>query len=352
MQNLTILKPFKLFDLNLKNRIVMTAMTRNFADKNHVPTNLMREYYTLRAKNGIGMILTEGTIIHPSGDGYLSVPYIYTNAQIKGWQKITSSVHKFKTGIFCQLWHCGRISHPDYLGGAIPVSSSAVRPEGVTSRTKKPFVTPRALKLNEIPQIIKMFSKAAQNALSAEFDGVEIHGGHGYLLDQFLDSRINQRHDAYGGSIENRCRLLLEVVKAVLDVTGTDKTILRISPSREMKGIIYNWPNLEEMIRYLIPKLDQAGLRILDISCARSDFFEIYKKTSGRVIHMVRPLWKHKILGGSSLPPEKAENEVKKGMLDLVTYGRMIIANPDFIAKISQGKKLVPYSKDMLDNLV
>lgn len=341
-----LLEPFELFGLNLKNRVVMAPMTRCFSGPNHIPTNLMRDYYARRAEKGVGLILTEGTVIHPSGDGYPDVPYIFNREQIEGWKKVTEQVHIFHAPIFCQLWHCGRISHPGFLDGKLPVSSSAVKPDGVTSRSKKPYVTPRALELSEIPQIADQFAQGAKNALAAGFDGIEIHGGHGYLIDQFLDSRINQRTDAYGGSIENRCRFLLDVVKSVLSVYGSERTILRISPSREMDGL-YEWPDMKEMLGYLIPQLSQIGLRILDVSCARSDYF----KTSGKVVRLIRADWHHKIISGASLTMAQADEEIKNGLIDLVTYGRQLLANPDFVELLHEGKEPIPFQAEMLKTL-
>lgn len=345
-----LLEPFSKHDLLLKNRVVMSAMTRNFADKDHNPTDLMRAYYERRAAGGVGLILTEGAIIHPSGDGYPNVPHIYTDAHVEAWKKIVDAVHQHNTKIFCQLWHCGRISHPDYLNGELPVSSSAMRPEGNAPRTQKPMVTPRALEHDEIPVVVEMFAEAARKALQAGFDGVEIHGGHGYLIDQFFDSRINQRTDEYGGAVENRCRFALEVTKAVLAVAGLSRTSLRISPSREMGGL-YEWLDLEKMIDYLVLQLDTAGLRILDISCARSDTTNIYNSTSGKIVRMVRPLWPHIIIAGASLPPEKAEEELRDSFIDLITYGRFILANPDFAKKIAADEPLVVYNTEMLKTL-
>ena len=345
-----LLEPFSKYGLALKNRVVMSAMTRNFADHDHNPTDLMRAYYERRAAHDVGLILTEGTIIHPLGDGYPNVPYIYTDEQVEHWKHITDAVHTHGAKIFCQLWHCGRISHPDYLGGALPVAPSAVRPEGNAPHMQVPMVTPRALEHDEIPHIVDMFREAAKKALAAGFDGVEIHGGHGYIIDEFFDSRINQRTDEYGGSVENHCRFGLEVVKAVLEVAGPDRTMLRISPSRDMRGL-YEWPDLQEMIAYLVPQLDQLGLRMLDISCARSDTLDIYHTTSGKMVRMVRPLWPHIIIAGASLPPDKAEKEITDGLVDLITYGRFILANPDFVKKITTGEPLVPYNPDMRNTL-
>ncbi|OGZ47402.1 MAG: hypothetical protein A3J54_02340 [Candidatus Ryanbacteria bacterium RIFCSPHIGHO2_02_FULL_45_13b] len=347
-----LLEPFSKYNLTLKNRIVMSAMTRNFADENHNPTDLMRAYYERRAANDVGLILTEGTIIHPSGDGYPRVPYIYTDAQVEAWKRVTESVHNHGAKIFCQLWHCGRISHPDYLNGNLPVSSSAVRPEGNAPHMQVPMVTPRALEHDEIPEVVDMFRNATKKALLAGFDGVEIHGGHGYIIDQFFDSRINQRTDEYGGSIENRCRFGLEIVKAVLDIAGPEHTALRISPSREMGGVLYEWPDMDTMLAYLVPELDNVGLRILDISCARSDTLDIYHSTSGKIVRIARPLWRHIIIAGASLPAKEAEKEIADGFVDLISYGRFILANPDFVKKITNDEPLAPYDPDMRKTLL
>ena len=340
------LKPFAQDGLSLKNRVVMSAMTRNFSSEDHLATDEMKDYYARRAKYGVGLILTEGTIIHPLADGYPRVPYIYTKEQTESWKKVVDAVHKEDTKIFCQLWHCGRISHPDYLGGQIPVSVSNIKPDGNAPRINQPFVAPRALLTEEIPEIVEMFEVATRNALLAGFDGVEIHAGHGYLLDSFFDSRINNRTDQYGGSIENRCRFPLMVLKAVLAIAGPFSTSLRISPSREMNGI-YEWPDKDEMLAYLLPEMERLGLTILDVSCARSD----YRKTSGKVVHAIRSKWKGTLMSGASLSFEDADEEVKSGYIDLVTYGRFLIANPDLVQKIEEGSPLVPYDTQMLKTL-
>lgn len=346
MNDYFFLKPFEKFGLALKNRLVMTAMTRNFADKNHCATDLMRAYYERRAKDGVGLILTEGTIIHPSGDGYPDVPYIYTEEQVESWKPVVKAVQAQGTKIFCQLWHCGRISDPVFLDGALPVSSSNLPGVGVHSRLKTPFVSPRALEADELPDIVEMFAHAARNALAAGFDGVEVHAGHGYLLDSFFDSNVNTRTDDYGGSIPNRCRFPLQVIKSVLEVAGPLKTSVRISPSREMNGL-YEWPERDAMLAYLIPALDAMGVRILDVSCTHANYFE----TSGTVVRLIRPVWPHIIISGASLAPEKADEEIQAGFIDLVTYGKFILANPDFVEKITSGRELAPYSKELLKTL-
>lgn len=331
----------------LKNRIAMAAMTRGFADSNHCATESMKNYYALRAENGVGLILTEGVIIDRSGDGYNSVPYIETKEHAQSWKPVIEAVHKQGSKIFCQLWHCGRISHSDYTGGIAPVSSTNLPAEGINRQNNKPFGTPVALDYAGIQQVHDYYARATVLALEAGFDGVQLHLGHGYLADQFFDARINDRTDEYGGSIENRCRFSTELIEKILRQFPADKIAVRISPSRDM-GSIYDWPDLEAMINYFIPKCWDLGLRILDVSCARADYYQ----TSGRVIRMVRPLWKGVLLGGASLSAEQAESEISEGLLDIVTWGRALIANPDLPLKIEAQKKWAEFSPALLKELI
>ncbi|MBK9284921.1 MAG: alkene reductase [Sphingobacteriaceae bacterium] len=326
----------------LKNRIVMSAMTRGFASEKHLCTHDILEYYERRAKDGIGLIITEGIIIHPSADGYNRVPHLYTNEQAKEWKKVTDAVHNHNTKIFAQLWHCGRISHSDFTNGETIVSSTNKPAEGINRQNNKPFGTPRALKTDEIPMIYDMFMNSADKAFDAGFDGVEIHMGHGYLIDQFLDSRINDRNDKYGGSIENRCRIALELTEQLLKKFGPNKILLRLSPSRMMGGL-YEWPELDDMINYLFSELEKLGLRLIDISCANAD----YHQTSGKSIRKIRKLWKHTIIGGASLSVASANSEIRDGYLDLVTWGRAILANPDFVTKLKELKPLQTMTDEM-----
>jgi N-ethylmaleimide reductase len=198
-----------------------------------------------------------------------------------------------------------------------------------------------------MPTIYEMFRLAARNAMDAGFDGVQVHGGHGYLTDQFFDARVNDRTDSYGGSVENRCRFGLELLETVLAELGPEKVMMRISPSRFM-GELYDWPDLDEMINYLIPAFKSLGLRMLDISCANADYFE----TSGRIVRTVRPMWDGLIIGGASLTPDQAENEIKDGFLDMVTWGRRILSNPDFCRKIQNGESLQDFDPAQLKSLV
>ena len=330
-----------------KNRIVMSAMTRGFANEDHCCNSEILKYYEKRAKFGVGLIITEGIIIHPSGDGYNNVPYLFTKEQMMSWKKVVKSVHQYNTKIYAQLWHCGRISHNDYTNGYDIVSSTNKQAEGINRQNNKPYGKPRALKNNEMENIYKMFNHSAELAMEADFDGVEIHMGHGYLVDQFLDANVNDRNDNYGGSVKNRIRFASELLDSIIKKIGYEKVMVRISPSREMNGL-YEWPNTLEMMKQLLKEFESKGLRQLDISCANSNYYE----TSGKIIRQVRKLWKHLLIGGASLTIDDAENEINSGYLDLVTWGRAILANPDFVKLIKNNLPIKDFNNKMRDTLI
>jgi N-ethylmaleimide reductase len=330
----------------LRNRTVMSAMSRGFAADGHHATDAMRDYYQKRADGGVGLILTEGTIIHPSGDGWNNAPFIASDAHAESWRPVVDAVHQSGAAIACQLWHCGRISHSDYTGGA-PVSATNQAAAGVNRQNGKPYGEPRALLAEEMPTIYGYYVDAARRALGVGFDAVELHVGHGYLADQFLDARVNDRTDQYGGSVENRCRFALELIEAVLKAVPSDRVIARISPSRFMGGI-YNWPDLEDMLAYFIPALRDLGLVALDISCANST----YSETAGEIVRAVRPMWSGVLMGGASLTVAQAEAELEAGLLDAVTWGRAFIANPDLVEKIESSAPWAAFEDTMRDTLV
>lgn len=343
-----ILEPFTRDGvISVKNRVVMSAMTRSFADANHCATDQIRAYYERRAASGTGLILTEGVVVHPTADGYNNVPHMATAAQSESWKPVIAGVHKHGAKIFCQLWHCGRISHEDYTGGVPPVSSTDVAAEGINRQNGKPYGKPTALTPEGIQEVHGYVVDAAKRAIGAGFDGVQLHLGHGYLADSFFDSRINTRTDAYGGSVENRCRFALEQIAALMAVLPASQVIVRISPSRDMGGI-YDWPDLNAMLDHLIPAMYALGVRLLDISCARADYYQ----TSGRVIRMVRPHWPDVLIGGASLSQTQAEQELADGYLDLVTWGRSFIANPDLVAKIRDARVWAEFDPKQLSELV
>jgi len=220
---LQLLTPIQIGDLRLTNRIFMAPLTRCRGSADRVPNTLMRDYYVQRAS--AGLILSEATAVTPKGVGYPDTPGIWSPEQVQGWKLVTDAVHAAGGKMFLQLWHVGRVSHPSYLDGELPVAPSAIAPKGHVSllRPKRPFVTPRALETSEIPAIVEAYRQGAQNAQAAGFDGVEIHGANGYLLDQFLQDSTNHRTDQYGGSIENRARLMLEVADAAISVWGPSR---------------------------------------------------------------------------------------------------------------------------------
>ena len=330
-----------------QNRVVMSAMTRGFADKNHCATSDILNYYENRAKNDLGLIITEGIIIHPSADGYNNVPHLFTDEQMLSWKKIVDAIHKYETKIYAQLWHCGRISHSDYTGGLDPVSSTNNRAKGTNRQNDKPFGKPKALKVDEMQSIYNMFNHSAELALKAGFDGIQIHMGHGYLVDQFIDENINDRQDKYGGTIENRIRFAIELLNSLIKKIGNEKIMVRISPSRMMGGI-YEWPEMIPTLEKLLKEFDTAGLRQLDISCANSNYFE----TSGKVIKQIKKQWPHLLIGGASLTIAEAENEINEGSLDMVTWGRAILANPNFVKLVEKGLPLKEFDNLMRESLI
>lgn len=331
----------------LKNRVVMAPMTRSFASADHLCTPNIAAYYERRAAGGVGLILTEGIIVHPSGDGYNTVTHLYTKEHALAWREAVQAVHRHGSKIYAQLWHCGRISHNEYTKGWDVLSSTDIPATGINRQNNRPYGKPRALRSEEMPSIYDMFVRSADFAFSAGFDGVQLHMGHGYLIDQFLDARINDRSDEYGGTIENRCRMASELLTAVVNKHGPERVMVRISPSRMMGGL-YEWPDLDSVLELLLKNFKEIGLRQLDISCANADYFQ----TSGKIIRQVRKNWPYLMLGGASLSLDEADSEIENGFLDLVTWGRAMIANPDFVNRVKQGLELRPFDDSMRATLL
>lgn len=330
----------------LSSRVVMSAMTRSAATADGVPTAAMAAYYARRAQGAVGLLLTESTAVSAVGDGFPNAPRIISDTHVEGWRRVTDAVHGAGAPIFCQLFHAGRITHPDYTDGLQPVSATDRQAEGINRRNGKPYAVPRRLEASELPRIIEEFRRAASAAMRAGFDGVELHLAHGYLIDQFLDARVNDRDDAYGGTVANRCRLAIELTAAVVAELGSGNVIVRISPSRWMDGM-YDWPEMPAMLNHLLPAMAAAGLRMLDISCAKAD----YLATSGRVVRRVRPLWPHLLMAGASLSRDEAQAELDAGLLDMVTFGRLLIANPDLVQRWRDGRSIRAYDPAMLSSL-
>ena len=316
--------PIRIGDLQLSNRIIMAPLTRCRASKGRVPNDMMAEYYRQRA--GAGMILTEATSVTPMGVGYPNTPGIWSEDQVAGWRKVTQAVHAEGGKILLQLWHVGRISDPVYLEGELPVAPSAIRPEGHVSliRPKKEYVTPRALTLEEIPELVEAYRRGAENARRAGFDGVEIHGANGYLLDQFLQTNSNQRTDQYGGSIENRARLLLEVTDAVLSVWEPGRVGVHLAPRGDGHDMGDEDP--AALFGYVAREL---GKRQLAFLCSREHEAEDslgpdLKEQFGGVY-----------IANENYEKASAERWLAEGKADAVAFGRLYIANPDLAERFA-----------------
>lgn len=326
MPAIDLFTPLQLGSLTLSNRMVMAPLTRNRSSPEGVPHALNVEYYRQRA--GAGLILTEATCIAPEGVGYPLTPGIWNSAQVDGWKTVTDTVHAAGGKIFCQLWHVGRISHPDLQpGGQLPVAPSAIKPAGdaFTLEGPKPFVTPRALALEELPGIVAAYRHAAANALLAGFDGVEVHAANGYLLDEFLRDGSNQRQDAYGGGIDQRARLLLEVMSAVCSVCDASKVGVRLSPVQPFNDMRDSNP--QATFSRVVELLNQYGLAYLHITemgrdapGAAGPFFEPLE---------LRKLWKGVFMTNAGYDKARGNAALAAGQADLIAFGVPFIANPD-----------------------
>lgn len=322
----SLLESYNLGGLELPNRVIMAPMTRNRAGEGNVPHELNAEYYKQRAS--AGLIISEGTQISEQGVGYPFTPGIHTDEQIKGWKKVTDAVHESDGRIFAQIWHVGRISHPDFHNGDKPVAPSAIKPEGqaFTAEGLKDFEEPRALKADEIPGIIEDFAQAARNALEAGFDGVEIHGANGYLIDQFIQNGTNQRTDKYGGSVENRARFALEVTKAVVDAVGAEKVGIRLSPSGEFNDM--HDSNPKHTFTYVINQLNDFDLAYLHLVEPLTDVSELDNYLE-EVTPFFRNIYEGTIITCGGYDKKSGNKAIKDGHTDLVAYAQLFLANPD-----------------------
>lgn len=336
MTDKALFQPYKLGSLTLANRFVMAPLTRNRAGAGLVPSEFAATYYAQRAS--AGLIITEATQISPQAQGYQDTPGLYIQAQIDGWRKVTDAVHAKGGKIFVQLWHVGRISHVDLQpNGAAPVAPSAIRAE------TKVFVNngfadtsePRALAVDEIPGIIEDFRQAAANAIKAGFDGVEVHGANGYLLEQFLKDGANQRTDAYGGSVENRARLLLEVTETVSKEIGAERTGVRISPVSPANAISISNP--QEQYDYVADELNKLGIVYLHVvEGATGGPRDIAPFNYGSL----RQRFKNTYMANNGYNTELASAHLAEGKADLFALGRPFISNPDLVERLKTGAAL------------
>ncbi len=337
----TLLSPFDLAGLPLKNRVVMAALTRGRAGKERIPNALMAEYYAQRAS--VGLIVSEATPISKQANGWLNNPGIYSEEQMQAWKQVVDAVHAQGTPFFLQLWHPGRASHSSFQEqGQLPVSASAIRLTGSDIHTpigKQPYETPRALETNEIPFIVEDYCQAAQRAQEAGFDGVELHAANGYLFDQFLQSKTNQRTDQYGGSLENRYRFLKEVVEAVLTVFPANRVGVRLSPNS-----IYNdmgSPDFRETFLYVSQQLNEYGLSYLSLidGLELNGFHEFGEPM---VLAEFRDVFTGAIIANGGYTKETATAAIASGNADLVAFGRSIMSNPDLVERFTNGWALNP----------
>lgn len=336
--NHPLFQPFELGANLLKNRIVMAPLTRNRASEGNIPNASNVTYYAQRAS--AGLIISEATQISPQGIGYPNTPGIYTEQQIQGWKSVLNAVHEKDGKMFLQLWHVGRISHSSLQpNNALPVAPSAIKPhegKAMTYEGLKDFETPRALELEEIPGIINDYRKAAQNALAAGFDGVEVHAANGYLLDQFLRNGSNQRQDQYGGSLENRCRLVLEVLDAVLQVWPANKVGLRLSPSGTFNSMSDTDP--EALFSYLLGKLNEHHLAYVHIvEVNEADLIH-----GGRCVETLalRKAYKGNFILCSDYTGYKAKHAIETNLAQAVAFGKLFIANPDLPERLAINAEL------------
>ncbi|WP_181708615.1 alkene reductase [Chthonobacter rhizosphaerae] len=331
-----LFSPVRLGAIELANRVVMAPLTRSRADKDDAVTDLTVEYYRQRAS--AGLIVTEGSPISRQGKGYAYTPGIFTDLQVERWRKVTDAVHAAGGRIVIQLWHVGRISHPDLQAdGALPVAPSAVRPEGkaFTEAGFKDLVTPRALAASELPGILDDFRRATVNARRAGFDGVEIHGANGYLLDQFLKDKTNRRTDAYGGSVENRMRFPLEVVDAVVGAWDKDHVGIRISPVSPANDIDDSDP--KAVFVPFVEALSARGLAYLHVIEGATGG---PRDLGGWDPRDLRSVFKGAWMGNNSYDRDLAMEAVATGEADVVAFGRPFIANPDLVERLRRNAPL------------
>ncbi len=345
-----LFSPLKIGPHTVSHRVVLAPLTRLRADDGDRPSDLMVEYYSQRATEG-GLLISEATPVALAGYGYAGAPGIYHDRQIKGWMKVTDAVHANGGRIFLQLWHVGRQSHPDLQpGGGAPVAPSAIAAEGeaYTKAGPKPYTMPRALELAEIPAIIEEFRKAAERALAAGFDGIELHGANGYLPDQFLEDGSNKRTDEYGGPVENRARFMLEILDALVSVWGPDRVGVRLSPSGSYGSMSDSDPLAT--FSYLVSQLNRYGLAYLHIVEPRIKGSEDLvdgqaEHTPPVAVEHLRSLFDGVIIAAGGFTRASALDVVEAGHADMVAFGRRFISNPDLPERLRRDLPLAPYDR-------
>lgn len=324
---LSLFTPLQVGALTLPNRVLLAPLTRTRADAGHLPNALMAQYYAQRATGGL--LITECTMVAPGTSAFINEPGIYSDAQIAAWKLTTNAVHAQGGRIFMQIWHAGRAAHPDINDGTPCVSSSALAVDGETHtpKGKVAHTVPQALTEAQIPALVAAYAQGAKNAIAAGFDGVEVHGANGYLIDQFLRDTPNQRTDRYGGSLDNRARFLFEVLTAVTAAIGADRVGLRLSPLNSYNSMKDSDPIA--LIGFLSDKLNAFKLAYLHVM--RADFFGVQK---GDVESVARANYKGILIGNMGYTPDEADAAIAAGKVDAVAFGTSFLANPDLPARI------------------
>ncbi len=334
-------------DITLQNRILMAPLTRCMADDNLVPTQAMADYYARRAD--AGLIISEATIIRPDGQGYPNTPGLFSPEQIQGWQKVTQAVHKKGGKIFAQLWHTGRVAHPHFYDGDKVIAPSAEKVDGTVPRMRDlTYITPTPASKEEIEQLVEDYAQAAANAIDAGFDGVEIHGANGYLIDQFLHVDSNKRTDEFGGTPENMARFPLQVIDAITHRIGANRTALRISP-----GAYFNMAGHQDdrgVFDYLLAELSERQLAYLHLGLF--DDTMTFDYLDGNATDYVRKNYPHTLVGVGGYSAATGSDAIENNRFDLLAIGRPFIANPDYVEKVKTQQEVTPYSDDMLTSLV
>ncbi len=329
----------KVGDHTFKNRIVLAPMTRSRAGKERMPNTLMAEYYSQRA--GAGLLITEATVISEQGFGWNESPGIYSDAQAEAWKQIVEAAHSKGSKIFLQLWHCGRASHSDFHSGELPVSASAIKLNGDHIHTplgKKEYETPRALTTEEVKQTVQDYKKAAQRAKSAGFDGVEIHGANGYLIDQFLESKTNHRTDEYGGSLENRFRFLKEIYEAIATIYTPGSIGVRISPNGAFNDM--GSPDYRETFLYVATELAKYKIAYLHVMDGLG--FGFHELGEPMTLDEFKAVFPGVVIGNVGYTKESAEAAIESGSADMIAIGRPYISNPDLVERFKNNWPLNP----------
>ncbi len=335
--NNPLLTPFQLGALSLPNRIVMAPLTRSRATDGNVPSDMAIEYYVQRAS--AGLIISEATQISPEGQGYIFTPGIHSPEQLAGWKRITSAVHAAQGRIIAQLWHVGRISHTSFQpNGQAPVAPSAIRATGKTyiKGGFTDFSEPRALATEEIPRVVNDYRQATRNALEAGFDGVEVHGANGYLIDQFLRDKTNHRGDQYGGTIEHRTRFLLEVMQAVIAEAGRERTGIRLAPVTPSNDISDSNPTA--LFTYVIDRLNELAPAFIHVVEGATGGARDYDPTFN--FPALRKRFNGAYIANNGYTPELARKTLDEGHADLIAFGKLFIANPDLVERIRRSAPL------------